>query len=97
MQMSLSAEKSMLRPVGNSPGPETISSRTSGQLLSSRPSLSSTVTMSCTSSVPSASMPSVSEASMRSRAGVPSTGHSGGAWWEYSFLYQYHERLGRRK
>ena len=97
MRMSLSAAKSMERPVGNSPGPDTTLIRTWGLLLSLRPVRSSTVTINCTSSVPSALMSRVLLASSLNLAGSPSTGHWGGALWAYSLRYQYHERLGKRK
>ena len=97
MRMSLSGAKQIDVPVGNSPGPEIIFSSTVGELLIGFPSAFSIVTSNCTSSVPSVRMPVVPDASSFSCAGTPSSGHSGGVIWVYSFLYQYHERLGIRK
>jgi len=72
IRISLFFSKVMDLPVGNSPGPETIFNCTDGELLNRRPSESSTLTVSCTSSVPSACTPVVSDASSFNCAGVPS-------------------------
>ena len=66
-------------PVGNSPGPAINFNVTSGELLISFPCASSTVTVSCTSSVPSIRIPIVLSASNFSLAGIPGFAHSGGA------------------
>ena len=73
--------KVMLGPVGNWPGPDTIARVTGGQLLSAFPSLSTTVTITWASSVPSADFNMVVSAERRREAGVPGLGHSGGGMW----------------
>jgi hypothetical protein len=84
-------------PVGNSPGPEMMLSVTGGELLNGLPLASTTVTMSCASSVPSTDWRVDLSAVRRNSAGTPPMGHSGGGIFRYSFRYQYHARLGSRK
>ena len=84
-------------PVGNSPGPEAIARVSGGELFSALPCLSTTVTMSCVSSVPSTDFSVVVSALSFNPAGVPDTGQTGGGMCRYSLRYQYHWRLGRRK
>src|SRR5476649_1222490 len=91
------AENSIAVPEGNSPGPDSRLSFTSGELLMALPFLSKTVTIKCTSSVPSVLLMVVLSAINDNAAGVPSTGHSGGGTCKYSLRYQYHMRFGRRK
>src|SRR5450759_1354041 len=84
-------------PVGNSPGPDSIASVTGGQLLIALPSLSTMVTMSCASSVPSTEFKVVLSAVNFSAAGMPLLGQAGGGMCRYSLRYQYHCRFGSRK
>ena len=97
IRISLSFSNKIELPVGNSPGPEISFKYTEGELFNSFPASSRTETVNKTSSVPSVRTFSVFVASNFSRAGMPSTGHTGGATWVYSLRYQYHERLGIRK
>src|SRR5689334_6207545 len=97
MRMSDLLSKSMLVPVGNSPGPLMILSCTGGELLIGLPSASRTVIKSHVLSVPSVLSASSLPALSFRPAGVPSAGHSGGGTFAYSLRYQYHERLGIRK
>src|SRR6185312_4785145 len=97
MAMSESGAKEILGPVGNSPGPDSMLSVTGGQLLSNLPSLSTTVMISCASSVPSTDLRVDLSATNLSAAGTPLVGQSGGGMCRYSLRYQYHWRLGRRK
>ena len=97
MVMSEFGSNVMEGPVGNSPGPETIARVTGGELFSARPSLSTTVTTSCASSVPFTDFSVVLSAVSLNPAGVPDTGQAGGGMCRYSLRYQYHWRLGKRK
>ena len=89
--------KVMERPVGNSPGPETMVKVTGGELLIAFPLLSSTVTRSWQSSVALVPWIVVLSAVSTSLAGVPSCGHSGGGIWRYWLRYQYQDSFGIRK
>src|SRR5450631_1576216 len=97
MVMSESGANVMDGPVGNSPGPVAMASVTGGQLLIGLPSLSTTVTMICASSVPSTEFSVVLSAVSFNAAGTPLLGHAGGGMCRYSLRYQYHCRFGRRK
>src|SRR5438552_2898244 len=68
--MSESGAKVIARPVGNSPGPDSIVSATRGQLLTCRPDASRTVTMIWQSSVASVSTIVGLSASSRSPVAV---------------------------
>ena len=78
MAMSLSEAKWMVLPVGSSPGPDSMASVTGGELLMGFPCASSTVTMSCTSSVPSACLMVGELEVSRNAAAVPGWGQTGG-------------------
>src|ERR1017187_7093968 len=97
MAMSESGANAMAGPVGNSPGPDSIVSVTGGELLNAFPLASTTVTIICASSVPSADFKGVLSAESFSAAGVPPVGHAGGGMCAYSLRYQYHVRFGSRK
>src|ERR1017187_4663514 len=97
MAMSESGANAMAGPVGNSPGPDSIVNVTGGELLNALPFASTTVTIICASSVPSADFKVVLSAESFSAAGVPPTGHDGGGMWAYSWRYQYHARFCSRK
>src|ERR1039458_2630983 len=87
----------MERPVGNSPGPDSIVKVTGGELLIGLPLASCTVTRSWQSAVASAPWIVVLSTVSDSLAGVPFCGHSGGGICRYWFRYQYQERFGIRK
>src|ERR1700677_3712713 len=87
----------MDRPVGNSPGPDSMVKVTGGELLIGVPVASCTVTRSWQSSVASVPWIVVLSAISESLAGVPFCGHSGGGIWRYWLRYQYQERFGIRK
>src|SRR5271168_2212964 len=94
--ISPALSKEIVRPVGNSPGPDSIVNVTAGELLSGLPAASSTVTRIVESSV--ASVPSIvalSEVRLNC-AGTPDSGHVGGGICRSVFRYQYHDRLGIR-
>src|SRR5476649_1425461 len=97
MAMSESGVNAMAGPVGNSPGPDSMVNVTGGELLNAVPEASTTVTMICASSVPSADFKVVLSAESFSLTGVPPVGHCGGGMWAYSLRYQYHPRFGSRK
>jgi hypothetical protein len=70
-------EKVIERPVGNSPGPETMERVTAGLSFTRAPEASSRVTTSWTSSVPSAAARVLLSAASVTRAALPSTGQAG--------------------
>ena len=97
MAMSDCGSKVMERPVGNSPGPDSMVKVTGGELLSGLPFASCTVTRIWASSVASVPWMTVLSAVSASFAGVPGCGHAGGGMCAYSLRYQYQERFGMRK
>src|SRR3954453_20741516 len=93
--ISVSVSKVISRPVGNSPGPDSIVSVTGGELLMGFPPASQTVTMIWQSSVALVPRIVVLSALSRKRLGIPCAGGAEGTRPKLRLRYQCQLCLGR--